>query len=324
MQRLRLDGETPGRPVLGSLPEVFEAPHELIAAVASAAGAVGADVPYAELMGLSGAAFMLRVGAGGFSHADASYGRERLLPNALADLGFPRAQVAASPTFPRPELAEELTAGRPAVAQGCFPEAPWRAGIVTGLLAEGLWTILDCGGRLHSLAPRADLLVLFGPHEPGSSRSSVSALLWRCLDAWEGVGGDEGAAAWRHWIDALEAWPDAAGEDPTAAVAAHEFVCEVLLDARGAASSWLAELSAEGEEVSADWLARAAGSLSELTELLDSRHPPVHHPDVLRALADPRWRAEWGAVLSEAAERDLSAKHDLARALEADYPPGEE
>lgn len=29
-------------------------------------------------------------------------------------------------------------------------------------------------------------------------------------------------------------------------------------------------------------------------------------------------------MLSEAAERDLLAKHDLARALEADYPPGQE
>ncbi len=324
MRRLRLDGNKPGRPVLGSLPKVSGAPHELIAAVASAAGAAGAEAPYADLMGLSGAAFMLRVGAGGFSHADASSGRDRLLRGALADLGFPRAQVVSSPTLPPPELAEELTAGRPAVAQGCFPEAPWRAGIVTGLLPDGLWTILDCAGRLHSLAPRSDLLVLLGPHEPGSGASSVPALLWRCLDAWEGADGDEGAGAWRHWLGALDAWPDAAGEALTAVVAAHEFVYEVLLDARGAAASWLAELSAEGDEVSADWLARAAAGLSDLAELLDSRHPPVHHPDVVRALADPGWRAGWAALLSEAAERDLSAKHDLARALEADYPPGEE
>jgi hypothetical protein len=87
---------------------------------------------------------------------------------------------------------------------------------------------------------------------------------------------------------------------------------------------WLADLAAEVPSLAADWLTRAAGKIEALAELLDSRHPPVHHPDVVRAFVSPAWRRELAELLAEAAELDLSAKNDLAQAIDADYPPEED
>ena len=321
MQRLRLDGEEEPFPSLGRLPEPVDAPCELIAALVSAMRVTGADVSYVECMGLSGTAFMLRKSRGPFAHVDATRGRERFVTDALADLGFGDAQVVNLHGGIPEALVAELKVGRAPVARGCFPEALWRVGIVVGLVSDNLWSVLDCSGRVHALAPRADFLLLVGA--PGEKLSPApSVLLWRCLDAWEGMDEDEGVGGWRHWVEALRAEPELKGEAARVALSAHEVLYETLLDARAAGATWLADLAERAGGMAGDWLEGAARKLYELAELLDSRHPPVHHPDTEPAFRDAAWRAKLAALLSEAAELDLSAKHDVAQAIEADYPPG--
>ncbi|MCD6352042.1 MAG: hypothetical protein J7M26_07975 [Armatimonadetes bacterium] len=324
MKRLRIeDDDSSGLPRLRRLPDFSEAPHELIAALVAATQAVGRELSYADALGLTGAAFMLRFSAGGPAHLDACRGRERFLPETLAQLGFPEARVVTDPAGALNEVARDLAGGRAPIVLGCFPEAPWRAGLVTALLPEGLWAVLDCAGRVHSLAPRADALVLWG--EPGEPRPvealTPTTLLRRALSAWEGEGDEEGAGAWRRWIATVEQWPHLPQAELPALVAAHEFVYEVLVDARGAGALWLAIVAEQVEETAAAWVMRASQRLEEMVELLEGRHPAVGDPVALQAFATGDWRRELAERLAEAAELDLAAKHDLERALQAAYPP---
>ena len=321
MQRLRLSDE-PDSPRLAQLPPAPPpATCELIACLSSATAHCGVHASYSDLLCACGAAFMLCVDPSGFRREDALAGRWRLLPSALIEAGFSSAHVPDDPPDPLALAAPELAEGRAVPVLGCFPEAPWRAGLAVGILdTKGLWAILDASGRVHSLAARASLAVTLGaPTEP--SLPGLYALLRRCLWSWEGVEANEGPAAWTAWLNLLR---QPAPADPTALaaeVSAHDLLYETLLDARTHAATWLDDRVDEADGNMADWLASAADLLRELAALLESRDPAPHQPNVASAFADPTWRAYLADLLSQAAEIDLQARHALACALDADYPP---
>ncbi len=263
---------------------------------------------------------MLCVSPSGFRREDGIAGRWRLLPAALIEVGSASAQVHEGPADALALAAPELAEGRAVPVLGCFPEAPWRAGLVVGLLdAKGLWAILDASGRVHSLAARASLAVTLGaataPSAPG-----LYALLRRCLWSWEGVEASEGPAAWTAWLSLLG---KPAPSDPTALaaeVSVHDFLYETLLDARTQAAMWIDDRADEADGNLSDWLASCADALRELAALLESRDPALHQPNVA-AFADPAWRGYLADLLGQAAELDLQARHALSCALDADYPP---
>jgi hypothetical protein len=321
MQRLRLSDE-PDSPRLAQLPPTPPPTTcELIACLSSATAHCGVHASYSGLLCASGAAFMLCVSPSGFRREDAIAGRWRLLPSALIEAGFDSAQIVEDPPDPLALAASELSESRAVPVLGCFPEAPWRAGLAVGILdAKGLWAILDASGRVHSLAARASLAITLGPTS-APSRPSLYALLRRCLWSWEGVEANEGPAAWTAWLKLLG---NSALADPTALaaeVSAHDFLYETLLDARTHAATWLDDRADEADGNTADWLASAADTLREMTALLESRDPALHQPNVAASFADSTWRAYLADLLGQAAELDLQARHALACALDADYPP---
>lgn len=321
MHRLHIPEDQAGRSLLPALPGLPEGLCEPVAAAACAARYAGGQVSYTSLMATSGAAFMVRCGSGGFRHIDAVAGRERFLANALGDIGFSRCTMAGVEKQVLQSLRAEVEEGRPCVVVGCFPEAPWRAGLVTGCMEDDLWTVQDCGGRLHSLAPRGQWALLLGPLDAQAAEPSLRSTLDRCLRAWTGDQADEGPQAWRNWIAFLQRSVPEDSQELAAACAAHEFLYESLLDARSCGVSWLDEKAQQADDIIGSWLERVCGLLEEEVELLESRRPPVHHPDVLRAFEDEAWRREVAELLGKAAELDLRARSDLAAALDADYPP---
>jgi hypothetical protein len=308
---------------LPRLPASWEGPCELVGAVVAAADFLGAPVSYSRLLAASGAAFMLRVSSEEFAHLDAARGRQRWLIPALLAAGFPKVRQLA----PWPEAWEavraELLAGRPVIAAAYLPEAPWRAGLVVALAKNGLWSVMDSQGRVHTLAPRAGYLLALGPAgEPQAE--PTPALLSRVLMAFEGEGECEGAGAWRNWLALLRRPPRGTSQDLALQLTAHEYLYENLLDARTHATLWLNELADQGEGVRAAWLQRSADHLAELVALLEARRPPVHHPETLACFGDPGWRESLARLLARAAELDLAAKQAIVSAVFADYPPEEE
>ena len=87
----------------------------------------------------------------------------------------PSAQAHEDPPDAPALAAPELSAGRPLAVLGYFPEAPWRAGLVVGVLdPKGLWAILDASGRVHSLAARASLAISLGATRRAGAARPVS------------------------------------------------------------------------------------------------------------------------------------------------------
>jgi len=322
MQRLELLDE-PGGPSLPSLPPAPSAACELIACTATAAAYAGASaVSYPQLLCSSGAAFMLTVSPNGFRHCDAMANRWRFLPSCLAEAGFDKASVLAGPRDLMELAREELEANRPLVVAGCFPEAPWRAGLVVGLAGRMHWAVMDSAGRVHRLAPRASLVVATGqPTEP--TKPPLQHVLRRCFWCWEGVEEDEGAAAWRTWLMHLGSEPPADRAEAASQAAAHECLYETLLDGRANAAAWLADLALEAEGLAAEWLMEASDALGQMVSLLESREPAPHQPEVRQCFTDSSWRAYLVGLLAEAAELDLQACRALSNALDGDYPPNE-
>lgn len=319
MQRLELLDE-PGGPSLPSLPPAPSGACELVACAATATACAGAPVSYPELLCSSGAAFMLSVSPDGLRHHDALANRWRFLPSSLAEAGFDKAIIATDVKDPLEIARDEVKAGRPVAVAGCFPEAPWRAGLVVGLPAETYWAVLDSAARVHRLAPRASLLVATGEAtEP--RRPALQHVLRRCLWCWEGVEENEGAAAWRAWLMHLSSEPPADAAEVTSQATAHECLYETLLDGRSHAAAWLADLALQTDGIAADWLAEASEILNSMVSLLESREPALHQPEVRQCFTDPSWRAYMADLLAEAAELDLRACRALANALDGDYPP---
>jgi len=317
MQRLYVDDSRPGEIILERLPTVRWAPCELVAGAVAAASHIGAPIEYVHLMGVSGIAFTLVLRPPAFSHSDAVVGRIELLCQALQQIGFSRAILLSHSDEAQQALSAELSAQRPVLVLGCFPEAPWRCGLITGLLRDGLWAVLDLDGRLHRLAPRFDAVLLFGP--PGdSSTPSFSQLISHSISVWQGQSDIAGPEAWQAWQEMLKNL-----HQPISAAPAHEFLYEWLLDARTCAAAWISNLAEQVDEIQSAWLQSAAGHLEALVELLEARRPPLHHPEVAHAFADQPWRQELAARIAQAAELDAQALHCLRMSLEADYPPEE-
>lgn len=321
MQRLELLDE-PGGPFLAELPQVPWAACELIACTAAATAYAGHAVMYPDLLCSSGAAFMLTVSRDGFRHWDALANRWRFLQASLAEAGFGQALVCTECAGLLGVAKEELMAGRPLVVAGCFPEAPWRAGLVVALPAENRWAVMDTTGRVHCLAPRATVVVAMRePDEPKSPHPPH--VLKRCLRCWEGVEDNEGIAGWRRWLEHLRAEPPADKAEAHSQIAAHEWVYETVLDGRAHAAQWLHDLALQTDGLAGDWLMEAADILSEMVGLMESRDPLLHQPEVHQCFLDASWRRYLADLVAQAAELDVRASQAVANALDGEYAPRE-
>lgn len=321
MQRLELLDE-PGGPFLAELPQVPWAACELIACTAAAAAYAGHAVVYPDLLCSSGAAFMLTVSRDGFRHWDALANRWRFLQASLIEVGFGQAWVCTACADLVGVAKEELTAGRPVVVAGCFPEAPWRAGLVVALPGENRWAVMDTTGRVHCLTPRATVVVAMrAPDEP--KIPCPLHVLERCLWCWEGVEETEGIAGWHRWLEHLRAEPPADRAKARSQIAAHEWVYETVLDGRAHAAGWLHDLALKTDGLAADWLMEAASILTEMVALMESRDPPPHQTEVHQCFTESSWRAYLVDIIARAGELDLRACQALANALSADYAPNE-
>ncbi|MCX7597754.1 MAG: hypothetical protein N2512_02655, partial [Armatimonadetes bacterium] len=296
MQRLELLDES-GGPFLAQLPQVPWAACELIACTAAAAAYAGRAVAYSDLLCSSGAAFMLAVSQDGFRHWDALANRWRFLQASLVEAGFGRALVCTEGVDFTGVAGEELMAGRPLVVAGCFPEAPWRAGLVVALPAENRWAVMDTGGRVHCLAPRGKVVVATRePNQP--SRAYPLHVLERCLWCWEGVEENEGASGWQKWLEHLESEPPRNQAEARSQVAAHEWLYETVLEGRSYAATWLHDLALQTDGLASDWLMEGADILAEMVGLMESRDPPLHQPEVLSCFMEPSWRTYLADIMA--------------------------
>ncbi|MBC7288841.1 MAG: hypothetical protein H5T86_12565, partial [Armatimonadetes bacterium] len=271
MRRLivRRDGDEVG---LDRRPAIQAGPSELVACVVAAAQVQGAPLEYGGLLCDCGAAFALRVSPVGFRHVEALTSQLPGLLPALQMWGFRHARIGAAPEAPTAEARPELEAGRAVAVAGCFPEAPWRAGLVVHVGRDGLWTLMDVTGRLHRAAPRATVLVTLGKCD-GAMRPALAARLALWLSASDDAK-ETVAAGWRAWLDLLSR-PDTPSPSE---IAAHEYLYEVLLDGRTHAAGEVAAASEQDEGVVADWLRVAAARLEQLVAHLEARRPPLHSP----------------------------------------------
>ena len=318
MRRLKVERPN-GDVTLKTRPRAIEAPNELVASVTAAVQYMSQPIDYGELMVDCGAAFGLHISQTAFRREDALASQQRFLMPALRMWGFGDARlVMAEETHALEVVREELRADRPAVVAGCFPEAPWRAGLVVQVGEDGLWTIMDCDGRLHRMVPRFSVMLVLGPRgEKNVPEVARRLAVW--LDSIKDEGPDEGPRAWANWLCLLGTSSAAAGELD---VGAHEYLYEVLIDARLQAVEILRQAAEEEEGVRGEWLAVAAARMERLVEHLEARRPPLHSPEVYERLEEPAVRRQIAEHLEKAAELDLDARAALTSAYWAEYPPG--
>jgi len=100
----------------------------------------------------------------------------------------------------------------------------------------------------------------------------------------------------------------------------HEWLTEVLLDARYAAADFLRTGADSLGQVRAEELVQAADLYDQVIGVLEARQPGLFEPIVTDVLRDAQVRDEWAELLQEAAELETEAL-DIIRRIGAGPRP---
>lgn len=259
---------------------------------------VGRRAPYARLMGLTGAAFMVPLHEG-LALDWASAKVDRYLLEALAGLGVSaRRQEGLSETEARAACREELQGGRPLLAEGW--ETDWA--VIVGLKGDELLGQGSGSSRqFERHPPRVRALIAFtveGEALPAPEAGLQALARARPLLA-------ESREQWSRWQELLEAAePYGPEPDRRHRFAAEQVLSAAVVEARDAASQFLTELAEQTDFDLADALTHAAHMADQVAGVLEQLlvSPEVvglaHLPD------DPAWLERRRDLLTEVGEYD--------------------
>ncbi len=295
------------------------APHRsrglcgLAVCLQSALEAASLSLSYAELMGLLNAAFLLRVDEQ-FAVAQTVESRWQRLDWVLAELGFSDGRVLEQ--MPQPELiAQELAAGRP------LPALAWSAGgadwaLICGQAAEGQnwWGYpFSTNPLLVEAEAGCRVLVPVGPKTGDTDITAARDAALAAAGTLRLSAGDpvRAYAQWAELMRRQEPFDDGPGGDEV--IMRHEWLTEVLLDARYAAVDFLRGIADSSHEFWEEELTRAADLYDEVIGVLESRQPALFEPIAMEVLRDPQIRYEWAELLQEAAELEAEALDAIRR-----------
>ncbi len=273
----------------------------------SALQAASLAVSYAELMGLLNAAFLLRVDEE-FSVAGTVESRWERLAAVLAELGFGEAQVREQ--MPGPEIvAEELGSGRPLLALG-WGEASGDWSLICGQNADGeKWWGYEFSADPVLVKGEASCRMLVqvggmaGDANMAAARDGAIAAAGRLR-----LSEKDPVSAYEKWAELMRAdRPFPEGPPGDEMIMRHEWLTDVLLDARYAAVDFLRTAADSLGELRAEELVQAADLYEQVTGVLESRQPGLFEPVVTDVLRDAQVRDEWAELLQEAAELETEA-----------------
>ena len=97
------------------------------------------------------------------------------------------------------------------------------------------------------------------------------------------------------------------------AIARHELLVRVLLDARQAAVEFLEQMALEVDEARAELLTAVNDIYLEVGDAIEARQPAVFDPLATAALRRPEVRADWAEILLECARMEQEALELLGR-----------
>ncbi len=310
-------------------PPGLEQPNTVFKSTAIAFRAMGADVDYVDLMGLSAAAFRIQVGGSlcpSSPHPSLGFRCDALAREAL---GF---ELEEHPWDPREP--ETVAAARQAIVASVNRGVPALAieeetGLAIGYVGGGEAILVRHPySRRGEEAEKLDERHAWGigiVHRP-PSRPSPAALLRSLEVAVELADGrrygayTSGFGAYDDWIAKLsdEDLLQRSETEPGAVVAGNAHIYYCLVDARRSASAYLRRIAPELPEAAAS-LEDAASRYQEIADRLEAGWEHVPWPRQLRSLADwgldrRRLQAE---RLAEARERERAAVGALGAAIEA-------
>ncbi len=279
----------------------------------SALDTAGLHVAYSRLMGLLNAAFMLRVDED-FSLAAGVESRWTRLDETLADLGFEDARLLHV-SHPDDLLRAELTAGRAVCALG-WGHTPPDWSLICGLSDDDLqWWGYEFSAApvLLSAAPGCRIFLTIGERSrdthltPAEDAALVAAAQFSDFPTGP-------LAAYSQWADLMRLdapFPDGPRGDEM--IGRHEWLTDVLLDARAAAVAFLRSIADRTASPVADDLLQAADFYQRAIETLEARQPAIYAPTVTYAMRDPEVRADWADLIEAAAELEAEALQLLRR-----------
>ena len=318
MRRRLFDGPDQGLGEELHLLETVPAPGReggacsLAACLQVALRAAGQPTTYAQLMGQSGAAFMLRV-AEGFPGDLALAGREEYVAPALLELGR-QAALTHDPDAPTTfDLCRsETMAGRPALARG-WGSNPAEWAVIVGVQGTDLLGhCLGGGGRRERHAPvLTSLLTLGEAVAPLPAPDLVRVALVRAHALLQSA-----VAQYDVWLALLQS-PEPYGPplSRTQAFLGEQWLSACLADAREAAARYLASLTETASEDFAEALSPAADCAERLAEEAERLLVP---PDAIHRAHLPEdldWRQRRCETLSALRALELKLQDHLRRAL---------
>ncbi len=286
----------------------------------SALQAASLSVSYAELMGLLNAAFLLRVDED-FSVGEIVESRWERLGSVLAELGFGEARVREQ--MPQPEIiAEELGAGRPLPALG-WGEGGGDWSLICGQDADGKkWWGYEFLAAPVLVAGEASCRMLVqvggktGDANMSAARDAAIAAAGKLR-----LSEKDPVSAYDKWAELMRRgglFPEGPAGDEM--IMRHEWLTEVLLDARYAAADFLRTVADSLGQLVAEELVQAADLYDQVIGVLESRQPGLFEPIVTDVLRDAQVRDEWAELLQEAAELETEALDIIRRIGAAPRP----
>jgi hypothetical protein len=300
--------------------------ESFMSALAAVLQAIGEDVSYDELMGLSGAAFKLLVRQPDFHPRAASCGVGFDCPEVALDAV---GRWADWPELDGEDTAPEALAGaREAVVDSVDRGVPVLrlAGdfsIVVGYADAGATLIVreyrpagEPGYQEVTSVPWA-LAILSDRHEPMPRREAVLRSLRIALELAHTARVDTESATYACGLAAYEAWIDglarASGDAPDTALHGNALGYTILSSARGAAARYLRSVADELAGEAAVHIGHAAVAYGRINGLLQTGRACMAQP----------WRESWTAgnrnaqaeLLAHALELEREALADLAEGV---------
>ncbi len=273
----------------------------------SAMAAGGAEANYADLMGLLGAAFMLRVDAD-FELAAGVEGRWERAVETLKEFGFAGARLIDGVPSPD-DMHEEIAAGRPvAVLRWGGLQADWSLVSAVSESGDIWWGHEFCANPIEVKGPPScRLALLLGGREGVGEVAAARRAGVRRAAHMESMD-DNPIDAYRKWADIMrggDVFPSGATGDEK--IMRQELLANALLDARAAGCRFLISAADDFEEAAGEEVLRAADEFGRVVDMLEARRPSLFSPETAVLLRERRTREEWAAMLERAADVEAGA-----------------